>query len=209
MANLYAAITGDTESAKKIEEFTTSLFETPEQKEAENREAAGSYSALYGLDSHQTVMGYASSMFASPMEYGISESQADEWITALSKGASSENYAQVAAAVVDAWNSVHNPEFQDDKGGGRRFNEHEEDDEAEVNSTLAETTAALQTVSQSLSTLKADVTAAAKEGCMAGVGSITVTGSVSTGNVMLNTGSLVGSLAPKLNLKLGVLNAMR
>ena len=44
-------------------------------------------------------------------------------------------------------------------------------------------------------------------GCQAGVGSISVTGSVSTGNVTLNTGALVGSLAPKLNLKLGVLNA--
>lgn len=74
-------------------------------------------------------------------------------------------------------------------------------------SSLPEVTAALQTVAAGLATLKADVTAAAKEGCAAGVGSITVTGSVSTGNVTLNTGAIVGSLAPKLNLKLGVLNS--
>lgn len=206
MADLYAAITGDTESAAKIESFTTSLFETPEQKEARNREAAESYSARYGQSSLQTILGYAQSMYASPMQYGISESQADDWITVLSQGVTHQNYAEVAAAVVDAWNSVHETPSEEN-GGGKRFGEPEPQGDDGEDSAIPEVTAALQAVVAGLATLKADVTAATKEGAAAGVGSITVTGSVSTGNVMLNTGALVGSLAPQLNLRLGVLNS--
>lgn len=95
----------------------------------------------------------------------------------------------------------------------RKNQQGEQGAEGAETGTLAEATAALQTVTESLSTLKADVIAATKEGsmagCQAGVGSISVTGSVSTGNVTLNTGALVGSLAPKLNLRLGVRNEIR
>ena len=119
MANLYAAITGDEENAKKIEDFTQSLFETPEQKEARNRAKAGNYSAEYGQTSLTALLGYAQSMYASPMEYGISESQADEWITALSKGVSYEGYAEVAKAVVEAWNSKQEQESNAEDEGGK------------------------------------------------------------------------------------------
>lgn len=42
----------------------------------------------------------------------------------------------------------------------------------------------------------------------AGVGNISVTGTVTTGNVVLDTGAVVGQIAPRMNLVLGGLNAM-
>lgn len=54
-----------------------------------------------------------------------------------------------------------------------------------------------------LGTIKSEVAAGAQEGISAGIGGITVTGSISTGNVVLDTGVVAGTLAPKLNLALG------
>ena len=144
MANLYAAITGDEESAQKIREWVDNMFATPEEINAKNKEAAKTYSAYHGLDSHQTVMGYASSMFASPMEYGISESQADEWITALSKGASYEGYAEVVRAVMDAWNSKQQ-ETEDRDDGGK-------DEEAALAPAVEAITQAANAITQAAST---------------------------------------------------------
>ena len=144
MANLYAAITGDEESAQKIRDWVDNLFATPEEINARNKEAAKTYSAYHGLDSHQTVMGYASSMFASPMEYGISESQADEWITALSKGASYEGYAEVVRAVMDAWNSKQQ-ETEDRDDGGK-------DEEAALAPAVEAITQAANAITQAAST---------------------------------------------------------
>lgn len=42
----------------------------------------------------------------------------------------------------------------------------------------------------------------------AGVGNISVTGTVTTGDVMLDTGAVVGQIAPRMNLVLGGINAM-
>lgn len=56
---------------------------------------------------------------------------------------------------------------------------------------------------QQLSTLKTDVMAATKEGVAEGVSGITVTGYVTTGDVRLNEGTIVGTLAPMFNLQLG------
>jgi len=61
---------------------------------------------------------------------------------------------------------------------------------------------------QQLSTLKTDVTAAAKEGVSEGVGNITITGYVTTGDVKLQDGTLVGSLMPQINLQLGWQNEL-
>lgn len=63
----------------------------------------------------------------------------------------------------------------------------------------------LQETNAALATLKTDVAEAAREGVAAGVGQITVTGTISTGQVTLNTGAVVGALTPVLNLKLGTL----
>lgn len=54
-----------------------------------------------------------------------------------------------------------------------------------------------------VSQIRSEVSAGAQEGVAAGVSGITVTGTITTGNVMLNTGALVGQLTPKLNLTLG------
>lgn len=67
----------------------------------------------------------------------------------------------------------------------------------------ADVMGALQSLVAALANIKADVAAGAREGCVAGVGSISVTGHITTGNVMLNTGALVGQLTPRLNLALG------
>ena len=126
MANLYGAITGDEETAQKIRDWVNDLFKTPDQIEAENKAAAGSYEALYGMTSHQTVMNRASSIFASPWEYGVSESEVSGWIDVLAKGQTHEDYAEVAAAVIAAWNSVHGEE--EDRGGGRKWEEDDNED---------------------------------------------------------------------------------
>ena len=137
----------------------------------------------------------------------ISESQFDEWSPAITSavmsGTEGEDYAQIAAAIVDAFDQMTSEQERRENEAQKRH-ETEEDD-----SDLSGAVTVLQTVAESLSTLKADVTTATKEGCMAGVGAITVTGSVSTGNVVLNTGSLVGSLAPMLNVRLGTRNEIR
>lgn len=56
---------------------------------------------------------------------------------------------------------------------------------------------------QQFSTMKQDVMAATKEGVAEGVGNITLTGYVTTGDVKLNDGTIVGALTPQINLKLG------
>lgn len=58
-------------------------------------------------------------------------------------------------------------------------------------------------LSQVLSSWKADITAAVKEGAEAGVSGITVNGYVTTGDVKLDSGTVVGELSPMFNLKLG------
>lgn len=65
-------------------------------------------------------------------------------------------------------------------------------------------TGALTTVLQGmLGTIRSEVAAGAQEGVSAGISGITVTGSISTGNVTLDTGAVVGQLSPRLNLALG------
>ena len=70
---------------------------------------------------------------------------------------------------------------------------------------MSEATAALQETTAALAMLPSDFANAAREGFAAGVGGISVTGTITTGNVVLNTGALVGQLTPTLNLKLGTL----
>lgn len=60
---------------------------------------------------------------------------------------------------------------------------------------------------QQLSTLKTDVTAAAKDGVAEGISGITITGHVTTGDVKLQDGTIVGALTPYIDLKLGQLES--
>lgn len=112
MMKLYAAITGDTEGAAKIQEWIDTLFATPEEVEARAK-AEGARDAFA---SPTELLNRAQTMYASPMEYGISESQADEWISILAKGVSTEGYAEVAKAVVEAWNSKQEEAGKPDEG---------------------------------------------------------------------------------------------
>lgn len=211
LGNMYAALTNDEATAVKIKTFFDELFATPaEWKERYDTITSLPEYAEQRRDEAVTtrtagdVLKMLSSMQASGF---ISESQFDEWSPAITSavmsGTEGEDYAQIAAAIVDAFNQMTSEQERRENEAQKRH-ETEEDD-----SDLSGAVTVLQTVAESLSTLKADVTAAAKEGCMAGVGSISVTGNVSTGNVMLNTGGLVGLLAPKLNLRLGVRNEIR
>lgn len=56
---------------------------------------------------------------------------------------------------------------------------------------------------QQLSAWKNEITAAAKEGVTEGVSGITITGHITTGDVKLNDGTIVGALTPYIDLKLG------
>lgn len=88
MSQLYAAITGDTEGAAKIQSWVDSLFKPSSQIEAENdayKESAP-YSVKYDQDTIRTMMNYASSMAGNPWQYGITEDQAIEWTTKLASG---------------------------------------------------------------------------------------------------------------------------
>lgn len=88
MSQLYAAITGDTEGAAKIQSWVDDLFKTSAEIEKENAaaKAESPYSVKYDQTAHQAMMNAASSMYANPSMYGITEAQADEWVTKLAMG---------------------------------------------------------------------------------------------------------------------------
>ena len=66
----------------------------------------------------------------------------------------------------------------------------------------------LSNIQATMAALPAQIESAASAGVAEGVGNIAVTGTVTTGNVMLDTGVVVGQLAPRMNLVLGGMNAI-
>lgn len=102
MSKLYAAISGDTEGAKKVQEWVDSIFARPEDIEARN--AAMERPIPY---TPERLLGMAGSIFASPYDYGTTESEVDNWITILSQGVVAEGYKEIAQAVIEAYESVH------------------------------------------------------------------------------------------------------
>ena len=74
-------------------------------------------------------------------------------------------------------------------------------------SSLQASISSLASLESTLAGLPGQIEAAASAGtaagAAAGVGSISITGTVTTGTVMLSTGAIVGSLTPKLDLALG------
>lgn len=56
--------------------------------------------------------------------------------------------------------------------------------------------------------IRSEVSAGAQEGVAAGLSGVTITGNVTTGNVTLDTGAIVGQIAPRMNLVLGGMNSM-
>ena len=64
-------------------------------------------------------------------------------------------------------------------------------------------TGLLGVLAQTFANVKADIIAAAKDGVSDGLSGVTITATVSTGNVILDTGEIVGSITPQVNYQLG------
>ena len=170
----------------------------------------------------------ASSMFAGGV---VGETQFDAWMSAMEQGG--ESWTKATQAIeklywgdennlpweqregiyrgrfvdTDAEKGEHGYFDFEGTGGGKRWEEiNKNNRDWGADGTSGSTglqgviVAALQT---SFSNLAAEVKAAASAGVSEGVGGITVTGSVTTGNVVLDTGALVGQLTPRINWKLG------
>lgn len=99
MSQLYEAVTGDTEGAANMQKWVDSIFATPEEVEERSR-AAG---AQDGFATPTELLNRAQTMYASPAEYGITEAQADEWITVLAQGMQHQSYKATAEAVMAAY----------------------------------------------------------------------------------------------------------
>lgn len=173
------------------------------------------------FDPNTNYLNYASSMYASPGEYKLNgvpltEAMLDEWITILSKGmVDNPDYMETARKVGAAWyGTQYVPEITLDGDESalpaefqyqqlRRQRDYvpgtSEDGTSGSNNLITQ----LIAVSQQLSTLKADVAAGAQEGVANGLSGATITGTITTGDVKLQDGTLVGRLAPQLDLRLG------
>ena len=64
-------------------------------------------------------------------------------------------------------------------------------------------TGLLGVLAQTFANVKADITAAAKDGVADGLSGVTITATVSTGNMILDTGEIVGSITPRVDYQLG------
>lgn len=129
LGNLYGAITRDKNAETQIKTFFEELFATPtEWKERwENLKTMPEYAEQRKQEittSHNAadVLNMLSSLYAGGH---ISESQFDEWSGPLQKavisGIADEDYSKVAAAIIEAWNTVNKedePQYQDDEKEG-------------------------------------------------------------------------------------------
>ena len=101
MTQLYEAVTGDTAGAAKMQGWIDGIFKTSKQVEEENAAAKAAsttpYAVKYDQTTHQAMLNAASSMYSNPSMYGITEAQADAWVTQLSMGNLGMNeYKQIA-----------------------------------------------------------------------------------------------------------------
>lgn len=95
----------------------------------------------------------------------------------------------------------HNRRINDESGGGGYADTiFKTDDGSNNQSGMSSLLTVLQT---NAAQMKSEIVAAVQEG-MSG---ITITANVDTGNVMLDTGTMVGTIAPRINFRLGALNA--
>ena len=135
VADIYEAITNDTESAVKIKAFFDALFATPDEwaERVENLTPEGvkSYAedrreelwAEYNATELRNMMGnlYASGEWAG----GINEATYDDWLGVVNAGEEHERWDEVRKQIVDKWtlnNQGGDPGFVvEDTGGGKRF----------------------------------------------------------------------------------------
>jgi hypothetical protein len=126
MSNLYAAVTGDTEGAAKMQGWIDDLFKTSAEIEAENaadkRDAP--YAVKYDQNTVQSMMNAASSMYANPSMYGITEAIADEWISRLAAGGLGfDEYKEIADGIGAALKyAMEHEESRDEEGGETSIN---------------------------------------------------------------------------------------
>ena len=108
MSDLYAAITGDEEGAKKIEDFTTALFETPEEQEkrlAAERKVTEEETYSWKVENPDVLMGWLSSMYNDFLQPGgLGYSTFEDWQGVLMRGVGDERYREVAEAIFQAYN---------------------------------------------------------------------------------------------------------
>lgn len=94
--------------------------------------------------------------------------------------------------------------FKRTDGGGRRWEDISPDD-IDVDGTggsLSQLRTDIQSLIAAISTQNAGIT----DAISAGMSGVTITGTVTNSNVMLETGALVGAIMPRLNLRMGTLN---
>ena len=108
LSDLYASITGDTEGAQKVQGFFDSLHEGWGQIIEDP--VAALTPEYQGQDAHNDIwerdyLTMAQQMYASPYQYGVTESQADEWIATLRRYDSGEQYDEAIHAIIAAWES--------------------------------------------------------------------------------------------------------
>ena len=113
----------------------------------------------------------------------------------------SDGAEEVGNAFIDAADQVQKESREAQEAEENRF--REEGGESGETDDVAALVASVSALTNALTSMPAEVAAAAQEGCAAGVSGISITGHVSTGNVVLSNGLLVGALAPQLNLALG------
>lgn len=110
LSDLYAAITNDTESAAKIEEFTTSLFETPEKKMERQKAELGDMKydrSEWKYFNQSEVMEMLGTLGASGL---VSESTFDEWSAIVRQGVGNEDYSGIADAIIMAYREAQEAE---------------------------------------------------------------------------------------------------
>ena len=213
MAAMLPTYTGQTQKAGEQTEITAGAIVKPYQDEA-TKSVLPAYTEAMGavakkLEGDETSKNVAESIggFVTNMIKSFTDAVSGEFDV----NAENENLTPFGKFMTgvydwgDLWNSLRKKEVDPDASGGGGFRwglpDGVDADGLGGNAgSLAGTLAALQ---GTLSSLPAQIEAAASNGVATGVSGITVTGTITTGNVMLNTGALVGQLTPKLNLTLG------
>ena len=170
MGDLYQKLTGDIEGAKKVEEFFEGVFSIPKAiVDPEFRKPT-----YTGTSAKNDVWEYdyrsmVQTMRASPREYGITESMADEWLAILMRYDSGEQYEQAIQEIVSAWESSEsNKESEDENDEALSSAIQEMSLAAKDMSAAAKRMAAMQIVLDS-GTLVGAVSAALTRGARAGL----------------------------------------
>lgn len=105
-ADLYVAITGDETGKKKLEMLLDGIFAIPQAI----LNPVETFTPTKGINSYDTweadYRRMAQTMYASPAEYGITEDQADKWISALMSDQKVEGYDEILREIIAYYNKT-------------------------------------------------------------------------------------------------------